>query len=203
MAIVSHELGFIFCKTRKTAGTSLEVYLARRCGPADVVTPIHPPNPEHQPRNHRGKKLYGHMPMAELKEILGDSFQRYFKFCVERHPVDKCISHYAMLTQSPAHRNLSKPSSWDEYVNRRKFPMDFNKYTTEDGRLLVDKIYRYEDLDSMLAELSSRFGWPNESLDVYEKAGFRDLAPTVEDVTDRQREIIFEAFQPSLQVAPY
>ena len=55
MAIVSHKFGFIFCKTRKTAGTSLEVYLGRRCGPEDIVTPILPPNPEHQPRNHRGK----------------------------------------------------------------------------------------------------------------------------------------------------
>ncbi len=203
MAIVSHKHGFIFCKTRKTAGTSLEVYLARRCGPTDIVTPIRPPNPAHEPRNHRGKKFYGHMPLAEVRGLLGDSFQRYFKFCVERHPVDKCISHYAMLSKSPEHRKDSGPRSWDDYVNRRKFPVDIDKYTAGDGEVLVDKIYRYEELDAMLAELSARFSWPDEPLDVREKAGFRDEAPAVEDVTERQRTIIFNAFEPSLRLTPY
>ena len=203
MAIVSHRFGFIFCKTRKTAGTSLEVYLARRCAPTDIVTPIIPPNPEHQPRNHRGKTFYGHMPLVEVREQLGESFQRYYRFCVERHPVDKCISHYAMLTQSPEHRKDGGPRSWDEYVRRRKFPVDIGKYTAPDGEVLVDRIYRYEALDLMLGDLSARFGWPNEPLNVREKTGFRGQAPAMEDVTDQQREIIFEAFEPSLRLAPY
>ncbi len=40
--IVSHEHGFIFMKTRKTAGTSVEIALSRICGPDDVITPDHP-----------------------------------------------------------------------------------------------------------------------------------------------------------------
>ena len=203
MAIVSHQFGFIFCKTRKTAGTSLEVFLARRCGPTDIVTPIYPPNPEHRPRNHCGELFRNHMSMSDIREIIGEPFQHYFKFCVERHPVDKCISDYAMLTHSPAHRNLWKPASWDEYVNRRKFPVDIHKYTAPDGQVLVDKIYRYEELDLMLADLSTRFGWPNEPLNAHEKTGFRQLAPSVEEVTERQREIIFKAFRRSLQLVPY
>ncbi len=201
MTIVSHQFGFIFCKTRKTAGTSLEVYLGQRCGPRDVVTPITPPNPLHHARNNRG--FNNHMPLSKVKAILGDDFGRYFKFCVERHPVEKCISHYAMLAYSPEHRKPGPRRSWDDYVRKGHFPMDYGMYTSEEGELLVDRIYRYEELDGMLAELAERFGWPYEPLGVREKTGFRGEAPTVGDVTERQRQIIFEAFRPTLALVPY
>ncbi len=40
--LISHEYQFIFIKTRKTAGTSIEISLSRFLGPWDVVTPISP-----------------------------------------------------------------------------------------------------------------------------------------------------------------
>ena len=38
--IISHEHKFIFLKTRKTAGTSIELALSQLCGPDDIITPI-------------------------------------------------------------------------------------------------------------------------------------------------------------------
>lgn len=38
--IVSHKFGFIFVKTGKVAGTSLEMALSRFLGPEDIVTPV-------------------------------------------------------------------------------------------------------------------------------------------------------------------
>ena len=40
--IISHKHRFIFIKTRKTAGTSMEIALSTVCGPGDVITPILP-----------------------------------------------------------------------------------------------------------------------------------------------------------------
>jgi len=40
--LISHEYQFIFIKTRKTAGTSIEIALSRYLGPFDVITPITP-----------------------------------------------------------------------------------------------------------------------------------------------------------------
>ena len=40
--LISHEYQFIFIKTRKTAGTSVEISLSRYLGPWDVITPISP-----------------------------------------------------------------------------------------------------------------------------------------------------------------
>lgn len=42
--IVSYEHNYIFIKTGKVAGTSVEMALSRFCGPRDIVTPIYPPD---------------------------------------------------------------------------------------------------------------------------------------------------------------
>lgn len=38
--IISHKHKFIFIKTTKTAGTSIEIALSKHCGPDDVITPL-------------------------------------------------------------------------------------------------------------------------------------------------------------------
>jgi len=40
--IISHKNKFVFIKTKKTAGTSIEIELSRLCGDSDVITPITP-----------------------------------------------------------------------------------------------------------------------------------------------------------------
>jgi hypothetical protein len=54
--IVSHKHRFIFVKTRKTAGTSIEVALSQIAGDDAIVTPIDPPEPRHDPRNYRSDR---------------------------------------------------------------------------------------------------------------------------------------------------
>ena len=38
--IISHKHKFIFIKTEKTAGTSIEIALSKYCGPDDIITPL-------------------------------------------------------------------------------------------------------------------------------------------------------------------
>src|SRR3954464_4680968 len=74
--IVSHARKFIFLKTRKTAGTSLEIALSKYCGPDDVLTPID--FDEEARREHAGrgaqnytKALVRHSP-ADLLRLMRD-----------------------------------------------------------------------------------------------------------------------------------
>lgn len=55
--IISHQHRLIFIKTRKTAGTSIELFLRQFCGPADVMTP----------NNFRDERLAKglHLPSAQ------------------------------------------------------------------------------------------------------------------------------------------
>jgi hypothetical protein len=53
--IISYKYRFIFIKTAKTAGTSIEVFLSPLCGEQDVFTPFSEPEDGHTPRNFKGK----------------------------------------------------------------------------------------------------------------------------------------------------
>lgn len=54
--IVSFEHKFIFMKVPKTAGTSVEVFLSQVAGADAIVTPVKPPEPDHQPRNYESTR---------------------------------------------------------------------------------------------------------------------------------------------------
>lgn len=204
MAIISFQHKFIFIKTAKTAGTSLEVHLAAHCGPQDIVTPIFPPNATHQPRNF-GEKFTNHMPAKKIKRLEPEIFSKSFKFCFERHPIDKCLSHCAMLLNSPFHQKKKHPKSWEEYLERGGFPVNTAKYTDGKGDLLVDRIFRYEEFSAALTEIEQIVGVNFGPFEAQEKAGFRYGVPTVEEVQARpcERNRIFDAFAGSLRHTPY
>ena len=63
--IISHTHKFIFIKTVKTAGTSIEGFLSQHCGPEDVLTPIFPPIEGHEPRNYEGSVH----PLSEILRL--------------------------------------------------------------------------------------------------------------------------------------
>jgi hypothetical protein len=148
--ILSHKYKFIFIKTAKTAGTSIEVFLSKHCGPQDIVTPIMPRVEGHQPRNYEGlinpvpeilerpgkffyalrhtmtsrTKFYNHMPAREAKQrVPVDVWNGYFKFCVERNPWDKVLSHYSMHAAREG-----GGLSLDEYLARGRLPINFGTW---------------------------------------------------------------------------
>jgi hypothetical protein len=106
--LVSHRKRFIYTKTIKTAGTSVEVYFEPYCMPEGSWEFSHH-REEHVseagiigyrgPRQHRPQvQWWNHMSAAAIRERLGkEVWNSYFKFCVIRNPFDKAISvfHFA------------------------------------------------------------------------------------------------------------
>lgn len=204
--IVSHKYEFIFIKTAKTAGTSIEVDLNKVLGETDIATPIYPAVEGHKAQNYVVKnnilgsiECRNHMSAREVKKVVGKSiWDEYFKFCVEREPVSKVISHYSMLVRSPHHNQKTKNLSFDDYINMRKFPIDTLKYTDKNGLLIVDRILKYEDLDKELTAVASQLHF-NMEFSTRAKSGFRlDL-----QVSKEHSEIIYDAFSSSTRFTGY
>ncbi|MGF6692094.1 sulfotransferase family 2 domain-containing protein [Metapseudomonas resinovorans] len=170
--IISHKHKFIFIKTRKTAGTSIEAYLSPLCGDADIFTPIKPHVSPHLPRNHEG--FFNHIPAHKVRDALGqDIWDSYFKFCVERNPWDKMASFYHFINKF----RYSGELSLEQFFESKYSCSDVDKYTepTNHKNIMVDKIIRYEELKGGLHEVFDRLEIPfNGNLGIYAKSEFRD-----------------------------
>jgi hypothetical protein len=190
--IISHKYRFIFVKTLKTAGTSIEVFLSQHCGPDDLVTPILPHVDPHRPRNHEG--FFNHIPAAAIRDrVSPEVWRTYFKFCVERNPWDKTLSYFHM-TNSREGGGLS----FEQYLRRNDLPVDYPKYTepTEPGRIIVDRVLRYERLADELSDVFRQLGIPFDgSLGVNAKSEYRtDRRPYREVYTRSQAALVGRVF---------
>jgi len=148
--IISHKFKFIFIKTYKTAGTSLEAYFSPFAGPTDVLTPIHPPVVGHQPQNHSG--FFNHISASELQKKIDPAvWSTYFKFCIERNPWEKVISFYWMKKSELPDLTI------DEFLKFDNIGYNFDLYSNGES-ILVDRVLRYENIDNELANIFSKLG---------------------------------------------
>ena len=226
--IISHKYKFIFIKTAKTAGTSIEVFLSKQCGPRDIVTPIAPPIEGHQPRNYQGfinpiseiietpgkflsalrrafasrEKFYNHIPASLVqKRVPAHVWNGYFKFCVERNPWDKVLSHYQMRAA-----RQGGSLSLDEYLATGRFPLNSFRYTDAAGeKIIVDRVLRYESLMDDLAEVFSKLNVHFEgSLGIRAKSEYRtNHTPYQLVFNDEQRKIVEKAFAKEIELHGY
>lgn len=175
--IISHKHKFIFIKTKKTAGTSVEISLSRFCGLDDIITPITLEDEEirkqygGKPQNYledKGglltklkvkskKKFWNHIPAQEINEKIGsDIWDSYFKFCFERNPWDKTVSQYFHYKSYHGIKELS----FDDYLKTEsvsEFPFNYTSYTKNDS-VIVDFIGRYENLKNDLKMVCDKVG---------------------------------------------
>ncbi len=211
MAIISFKYNFIFIKTVKTAGTSIEVDLSKVVEDEAVVTPIVPAVLGHAPRNHMldpvgSRKFFNHMPAIAIRSLLGwAQFESMFKFCVEREPVSKTISHYHMLKNRNDHPSFAGyDKTWDEFMADGDFPVDLLRYSeVKGGRrvALVDRFLRYEQLEEELADVLSTLGIRDFRLESRAKSEYsRNRIVDYESVTDTQKQTIYRHFAESNKV---
>ena len=199
--IISHKFKFIFIKTRKTAGTSIEVFLSPLCGGHDILTPIFPAIKDHTPRNYG--TFYNHISAAEIRAAVNPIiWKTYYKFCVERNPWDKTLSYYYM--QKARSGNLL---TLEEYFDLQDFCNDYSAYTepSDSSQIIVDKVVCYEDLSMNLSKVFKRLGVPfNGDLGVRAKSEYRTNRCCYKRIlTVEQAKIIEKKFQNEIKMFGY
>jgi hypothetical protein len=187
--IISHEQRFIFVKTRKTAGTSIEAFLAARLGAGDTVA-----GEGELSRNQRGRwnplaelashpdlhnarltlndcraqrKYYAHLPAWRIRERIGRRvWEDYFTFCFERDPWDKLVAFYWWRT-----RHLPEDARPDFATFVRTTPRlsAWDQYTIDD-EVAVDFVGQFENLEADMRQVLDRIGL-DAPLDLPHKKG--------------------------------
>lgn len=230
--IISHKYKFIFIKTRKTAGSSIQIYLSPLCDEQDIFTQIDKPEQPYTPRNFRGlynpipelienwqspkkimitlgrfltlKKFQSHIKAREVKDrISHEIWNTYYRFCIERNPWDKVLSHYHFVRQR--YRRYNNNISFDKYLRVAELPYNYTKYTDINGNIIVDSVIKYENLNEELGKVFIQLGIPfNDSLCANEKAHYRtDKRPYQEVYSEKQKLLVEKLFEKEIQMHGY
>jgi hypothetical protein len=122
-----------------------------------------------------GSQVGGHRTAMDYRVIFGPRlFGEYFKFAFVRHPVDRLVSAFWFLKSGGMHAedaawaraNLDGFDTVDDFVNRwltpesaagwRHFRPQRDYVCDHDGRLLVDFVGRFEQIDADFAVVAER-----------------------------------------------
>jgi len=198
--IISHRHKFIFIKTRKTAGTSIELGLSRFCGDDDVLTPMRSESAElKEDAGHPGARNYkvklsdmtmrdmakiplrgwpafkGHSDAAYIRSRISDDvWKNYFVFTFERNPYARALSQFYWNTRKGG--TFEGQSIVEHFDNAESFRRSNWGCYAIDGKVVVDRVYHYETLSDDLADLEKSLKLPGPIVLPKTKTGFRPKA---------------------------
>jgi hypothetical protein len=186
--ILSHKHKFIFIKTCKTAGTSLEIALSKYCGEDDIITPISSVDEEvRRSLGYRGpqhylkpvaeysfgdyvtrirkrqpvSKFFNHIWAKDIRrQVPADVWDSYFKFSIVRSPFDRAVSRFFWRNRRRDDVDLTEFRS---FLFRDPEALGRNRKRLEiDGKPVVDFMIRFEHLEEDLLTLSEKLNLPPE-----------------------------------------
>jgi hypothetical protein len=218
--LVSHRYNFIYTKTGKTAGTSVESYFERYCMREGEWSFSHFRDEYESEAGIIGcrgfkrtanSKWWNHMPAALIREKIGEAtWTNYFKFCVIRNPYDKVLSafyYFKNPEMRSEHNRVAELGNLDEDIDAFENwlstdgpPVDRDKYLI-DGQFCLDQVIRYETLAADLEKICARLKIPWEpALLPTLKSGFRPREANSKSLyTKKSKEIVKEAYSYELE----
>jgi len=218
--IVSHARKFIFVKTRKTSGTSLEISLSHICGPKDIITPISFEDElirldmgARLPQNYggRGEERYRAMIKARKLKLLRAKRRGRFYNHMRAEEIREAIGREAWdnyfkfsIERHPYEKVVSHiyfhargKKDWDfdtelERVLKKGYYISYPIYS--DGKTpIVDFLVNYENLQESLAELSDKLDFDVAAHYPQTKHKFRtERKPAHELLSDEAKSIIYQ-----------
>lgn len=156
----STSLRYVFIHIPKCAGTS--IHRALRNMHEQVSLPIDP------------RKYHKHAKAADVRPILGPLWDDSFKFSIVRNPWDLMVSSYhwwrrqagqysSLAIQAGEVREMGgfakfMQSQFGQEMLNEQRGKELLDWIAEDGKMIVDFVGRYEDLESDWARICQRLG---------------------------------------------
>lgn len=230
--IISHKHKFIFLKTNKTAGTSIEIGLSKFCGPNDVITPISSEDERVRkelgypgPRNYLSP-IWAYRT-RDLINFFAKKSNRKLKRKYYNHiPADKVRTRVGEQVWDNYYKFCFERNPWDRLVSlyywrRRKNPkMTLNEFIdsglplvlknkginiyTINEKVAVDRVCLYENLIDELETIQLRIGIPEKIILPKTKSKFRKSKEDYRNVFNaEQRDRIAEIFHDEIKLFGY
>lgn len=163
--LISHKHKFIFIKTKKTAGSTIENMIVNNFfdPSVDICTGS---KIDGTPRVNIGAKKPGepdgHKPWDLVKNYVTPvEWTNYYKFTVERNPWDKVVSEFYWRTANDKQSDLTPydndVDNFKHYMDngfgtRFVAPIDWHLYASK-GTVMVDEIVEYKGLADQLVSM--------------------------------------------------
>ena len=214
--ILSHKHKFIFIKTNKTAGTSVEIALSKFCGSDDIITKIsekdeetrvalgYPCAQNYTIDDNGLLECYNHMPATEVKAGVSDQiWKSYYKFCIERNPWDRVISLYYWRP----HNNSDEGVMFNDFVHSDALKIlkkrGIDLYTLN-HKVIVNRILRFENIEEEMARLKRKLGLDADILLPRAKSHTRkDRRPYVEVYSKKEQLAVAKMFDREIRLMGY
>jgi hypothetical protein len=211
--IISHEHKFIFIKSEKTAGTSIEAALSNCCNDDDIVTSL---GDFAFNRNKNGQWIHHAMNAGDyqqhdwaltIKDKVGpEIWNDYYKFSIIRNPWDRAVSNFhwekrqdtALIPRKRFYHHLGVPfdelanlkKQFSEYIKSDKWDNNDSFYLI-DGELCVDFLIRYENLLEDFNKVCKKIDVQTNSLP-HLKSGIRKKGSHYSEYFDEESKAIVE-----------
>jgi len=177
--IISHTYRYIFLKSHKTAGTSVEAALSQQCRGEDVVPPLcdyrfnRDEDGNWLHRGMNGGDFVQHEDVAGIKaKVAPEVWDGYFKFSITRNPWDRALSLFFWERRREVEAAKKKGllrflgRTNDDFEQTREVFREWlqgpwsnnDRFYFLDGKLCVDFVIRYERLAEDYEEVCRRVG---------------------------------------------
>lgn len=212
MVLVSHDHGFIFLKTRKTGGTSVEMALQPLCTPpghpvveaTSTILSLHGIVGARLVKEsggavHEVGGWRNHRPAAWIRRTLGDDvWRRYRRITIVRNPFDRAVSGF----------NFTTAKTKEGFADFAAMKARFRRWLIE-GKLRDDRevlfigdsfvpteVLRFETMAADVTRLMASFNVPFAAGDLPHAKAFGHLKPRpVADYYDEEtRRLILTRF---------
>jgi len=188
--IIAHNLKLIFIHVQRTGGTALSNILRQKLGGNfDILS-----------QHHNAKTL---------DTIFLENYSDYYTFGFTRNPWSRILSWYSLIHFNNQKSLVEERKRFEEFIEL-DFAADFTTqffhynsldyFSNKEGKLIVDKIFHYENLENEIRVLFNQFNLPLTEIPLINETNPKNYK---DYYTDKSRSLIAQKCKKDIEYFNY